>query len=257
MDLQQFIQNTSGKAVTYDGLKINYGQCEQLVCLYWKDVYGFATPSIPYAKDLITNPTVLGSFNVIPAGQEQANDVAVFGASSSIGSPVAGHTDIVLQGQTGGGFLGWDSNWGGVTDKNQGTPGFGYPAAHQVQHSYNDVIGFLRFKAQGDDEMVTNIDAWFERWQRLGRQVRGRIMGSDEFRNAAVGRTWTEATDILSNDPEADTNTQMADLGREVTSEKWLQNIKDLNADITKLKGSSNTQAIVTDLQAVINKYSS
>ena len=150
MDLQQFIQTTSGHAVTYDNIKANYGQCEQLVCLYWKDVYGFITPPIPYAKDLWTNSVVLESFNQVPVGQEQAGDVAVFGASTQINSPVAGHTDIVLSGIANG-FNGYDSNWGGVVDKNAGTPGFGYPAAHPVQHSHVDVLGFLRFK--GDSSM--------------------------------------------------------------------------------------------------------
>lgn len=142
---QQFVNSTSGRAVTYDGLKVNYGQCEQLVCLFWQDIYNFRCPPIPYAADLITNPTVLEFFEVIPVGQEQPWDVAIFGASASINSPVAGHTDIVLV-PIEGGFIGWDSNWGNVTDQNVGTPGYGYPAAHQVQHSYMDIIGFLRYK---------------------------------------------------------------------------------------------------------------
>lgn len=146
MTPQAFVSATDGVAVTYDGLQVNYGQCVQLVCLFWKDCYGFLCPPIPYAKDLITNPVVLESFEVIPVGQEQPWDVAVFGASAAINSPVAGHTDIVLNNVGAGGYIGWDSNWGGVTDKNVGTKGYGYPAAHQVNHTYSDVIGFLRWK---------------------------------------------------------------------------------------------------------------
>lgn len=136
MTLDQFVAKYNGGAASYDGLEENYGQCEQLVCCYWKEVYGFNCPPIPAAKDLWTNPTVLNSFGQIPLGQEQAGDVAVWGASSLINSPEFGHTDIALS----PGFTGFDSNWGGVK-----TPE-GYPAAHQVKHNYTDVLGFLRFK---------------------------------------------------------------------------------------------------------------
>lgn len=151
MTLQQFVDETTGKSVTYDGLKENWGQCEQLVCLYWKQVYGFICPPIPAAKDLWINPTVLGSFGRVPIGQEVAGDVAVFGASSAINSPIYGHTDIVL----GKGFQGFDSNWGNVNDTNPKSPTYGYPVAHKVQHSYIDVLGFLRWKG-GDMAYVTD-----------------------------------------------------------------------------------------------------
>lgn len=152
MTPQLFVQENTGKAVTYDGIRGNYGQCEQLVCLFWKYVYGFLCPPIASAKDLITNPFILANFSVEPVGREQSWDVAVFGASAAIDSPTDGHTDIVLNPQPNG-FLGFDSNWGGVTDHNTGTPGYGYPAAHQVTHSHDDVLGFLRWK--GGDMPIT------------------------------------------------------------------------------------------------------
>lgn len=145
MTLDQFVANNDGKAVSYDGVKDNIGQCEQLVCCYWRDVYAFLCPPIPAAKDLWTNPTVLASFTQIPVGQEQAGDVAVFGASNAINSPLYGHTDIVLL----PGYTGFDSNWGGVMAPS------GYPAAHKVKHSYVDVLGFLRFKSNNGVTMPT------------------------------------------------------------------------------------------------------
>lgn len=144
MNLSQFISTYNGHAVTYDNIDDNLGQCEQLVCFYWEKVYGFKCPMIPAAKDLWTNPVVLANFDRIPVGQEQAGDVGVFGASSAINSPEFGHTDIVVN-KTASGYTGFDSNWGGVTDKHPGR-GYGYPAAHEVQHSYTDVLGFLRKK---------------------------------------------------------------------------------------------------------------
>lgn len=144
LTVDQFVAQMTGQAASYDGLPVNYGQCEQLVCAFWKEVYGFICPMIPYAKDLYNNPTILQHFSRIPAGQEQKGDVAVFGASSAINSPVAGHTDIVLAKESNG-FLGFDSNWGGVKVAT-GKPHAGYPAAHQVVHSHVDVVGFLRHK---------------------------------------------------------------------------------------------------------------
>lgn len=144
MNIDTFVTQNTGQAVSYDGVADNIGQCEQLVCCYWRDVFGFLCPPIPAAKDLWTNGTVLGSFDQIPVGQEQKGDVAVFGASTSINSPEFGHTDIVLA----PGFLGFDSNWGGVKAPN------GYPAAHNVQHNYGDVLGFLRFKSNNGDSMT-------------------------------------------------------------------------------------------------------
>lgn len=136
MTLADFVTTNTGVAVSYDGLLVNKGQCEQLVCLYWEQCLGFKCPSIPLAKDLWTNSTILASFDQIPTGQEEVGDAAVWGASSLINSPVAGHTGIVL----GSGFTSFDSNWGQEYDAN------GYPIAHEVTHDYQDVLGFLRLK---------------------------------------------------------------------------------------------------------------
>lgn len=200
MTPQQFVQNTDGKAVTYDGLKENYGQCEQLVCLFWKDVYGFNCPPIPYAKDLITNPTILENFTVIPVGQEQAWDVAVFGASNSINSPEAGHTDIVLSAQ-GNGFTGWDSNWGGVTDQNATSVGFGYPAAHQVTHTYNDVIGFLRYK-EANMPSLADLDTVKRGFLGFWMPDQVAAAGGDSFIQGFVGTETNSFVEALANSPQ-------------------------------------------------------
>lgn len=200
ISFNQFMTNTNGKAVTYDNVSANYGQCEQLVCLYWEQVYGFKCPLIPYAKDLINNPTVLASFNVVAVGQEQVGDVAVFGASTTINSPVAGHTDIVL-GPISGGFTGWDSNWGGVTDQNQGTSGYGYPAAHQVTHNYGDVIGFLRFKGGNVDNLTeAEYDGLARRVLTLGMFMT--VEGSAPDRQPTTQEV-TDAINGLKSDPIA------------------------------------------------------
>ena len=157
MDLATFISTYRGQAVSYDGIAANSGQCEQLIQLYWKECLGFDSPGIAAAVELWTNTTILENFEQIAIGDEQAGDVAVFGASSVINSPVYGHTDICVTPSGGAGYLGFDSNWGGVTASN------GYPAAHEVQHTMKDVLGFLRFKEiavepfnSGDAQNITN-----------------------------------------------------------------------------------------------------
>lgn len=63
----------------------------------------------------------------------------------------------------------------------------------------------LNTYSEGED-MIQDSDNEFSRWRKLATQVRGRHQGftRDEFRNSAVGRTWLQAIEILSDDPEAD-----------------------------------------------------
>lgn len=154
--LQEYIAETQGKAISYDGLKANAGQCAQLVCEWWLEGYGFRCPLVPAAKDLWTNPTVLANFSQLTLGDAQPGDVIVWNASAAINSPVFGHTDIFI-GFTNGGFNGWDSNWGNVTNAQ------GQPIAHQVTHTSVAVFGALRWKGasmnytnEQENQMVLN-----------------------------------------------------------------------------------------------------
>lgn len=151
--LSQFITDYTGEAASYDGLAENQGQCEQLVCVYWQKVFGYNAPIVPLAVELWTNPVILESFEQIPVGQEQSGDVAVFGASSSINSPTAGHTDIVVGSVTSSGYQGFDSNWQPLN-----LNAAGYPTAHLTSHTNNDVLGFLRYKgAEMNSGQVQNL----------------------------------------------------------------------------------------------------
>lgn len=56
------------------------------------------------------------------------------------------------------------------------------------------------------EEMIGDTDNEYSRWDKVATQIRGRHRGftRDEFRSAAVGRTWLQANEILSDDPESD-----------------------------------------------------
>jgi hypothetical protein len=145
MTLAQFIQTYQGKAIDFDGIPSDTGQCVQLVAEYCKQVLNAPVLYAPYAVDWWTefsNSVLQSHFDKIarPA-LPKVGDIAVYGASNLINSPLAGHIDIVVANVTSSGYTGFDSNWGGVRASN------GYPAAHDVQHTYTDVFGFLRLKS--------------------------------------------------------------------------------------------------------------
>lgn len=101
----------------------------------------------------------------------------------------------------------------------------------------------------GGEEMVENTMEYWSRWSRWHRQITGKEAKKDTFDKRAVGRTVTEAIDIISNSADADANTAMADLGRRVVKENWYQNILDLRKDVANLKqGGSVDKAKLDNL---------
>lgn len=151
MILSDFVTEYTGQAVDVDGVKQDTGQCLQLVSLYQQKVQAttvFFTPGAADYWNKFAGSVLEQYYDKIPVGQPvQAGDIVVFGASSVINSPDFGHIDICLQ-PTSGGYTGFDSNWGGVKDTNPNSPTYGYPVAHQVAHSFTDVLGYLRLKGE-------------------------------------------------------------------------------------------------------------
>lgn len=153
MDLETFIQTYTGYAVSVDGITENYGQCLQLVALFQHKVQQTPVFFTPAASDYWTK--FVGSpledhYDRVTDGYPIRGDIVVF--SSGIGAP-QGHIDVCTVAGTPGGFTGFDSNWGGVKDTHTGTPGYGYPAAHQVAHNSNFVYGYLRLKGETMDKV--------------------------------------------------------------------------------------------------------
>lgn len=153
MTLEQFISTYTGQAVDVDGVSADTGQCVQLVALYAQKVLGVTLPDVTGAVNFWGNSAVLAlGFQQVSAGNEQPGDITVWGASTLIDSPEFGHTDIVVS----PGFLGFDSNWGNVKAAN------GYPAAHEVQHTYTDVLGFLRYNGGNMSPTSNQVAAFYQ-----------------------------------------------------------------------------------------------
>lgn len=86
-----------------------------------------------------------------------------------------------------------------------------------------------------EDDMITDTENEYGRWRKAFYQIRGRDGSRQEFRNAAVGRTWLSALEILSDDPEADFATNNQEVGKQAIADKWQQQIYDLQARTAEL----------------------
>lgn len=89
-----------------------------------------------------------------------------------------------------------------------------------------------------NEDMIKDTDNEYGRWLKLAQQVRHRPQGfgRDEFRNAAVGKTWLQAIEILSDAPEADDNYKFARIGEMAFNDKWDQQIYGLRDELNKLR---------------------
>lgn len=86
-----------------------------------------------------------------------------------------------------------------------------------------------------EDEMVQDTDNEYGRWRKAFYQIRGRDANRQEFKNAAVGRTWLNALEILSDDPEADSSTNNQEVGKVAIQDNWQGQIYDLQARTAEL----------------------
>lgn len=242
MTLDDFVTTYTGQAVSYDGVQADFGQCLQLVCLYWQQVYGYNCPDMAGAVDLWTNADVLANFDQIPVGQEQSGDVAVWGASSLINSPEYGHTAIVITPNGSTGFTSFDSNWGGVTASN------GYPAAHQVQHDMTDVLGFLR-KGEGMNPTPAQAGATYAAFATESDGITPGDISQTDL-NTAIQTPWAEwipnfyaGVQTLRND------IQLLTQERDQTLYPFVNAV----CDALGLPDQADTAAVVTAIKALQN----
>lgn len=83
-----------------------------------------------------------------------------------------------------------------------------------------------------DMELIRDTDNEYGRWSKLFHQVRGRSGSRDEFRQSAVGRTWLNAIEILSDDPEADRAQDAQNVGQVAIRDNWQGQIESLQAKL-------------------------
>lgn len=153
MTLDTWIPTVEGKTLDFDGLAQDAGQCVQLVSFYLKDVLGapvFYTNAIDWWLKFDGSPLV-PNFDKAN-GPPKKGDLVIFGAG--VGS-VFGHIDICIQDGNPGGFLGFDSNWGGNK------------TAHKVQHNLQYILGNLRPKG-GDMPTEAEVRSVFKAYNAVG-----------------------------------------------------------------------------------------
>jgi hypothetical protein len=154
-----------------------------------------------------------------------------------------GHISIYLY-ATAGGFVSFDQNWPLGS------------APKKVIHTWANVLGFIRPITQEDEPMIADVDNEFGRWNKLAYQIRGRSMSREEFRQAAVGRTWLQAMEILSDSAESDAATNAQNVGQVAIRDQWDQQIYGLQAQVGQLKTQANelakrpTQEALSQLQS-------
>jgi hypothetical protein len=124
-----------------------------------------------------------------------------------------------------------------------------------------DVEGTAVIRQQpldGDTIVITDADNEYARWEKLGYQVRGRHLKREEFRTSAVGRTWLNAVEILSDSEEADAATHAQEVGQTAVNDDWqgqIYGLQDqLKAEQSKSVGLVNSVSDLTSKLGDANK---
>jgi hypothetical protein len=226
----KFVTQWTNHRVTTDGNfpRGNPAQCWDLVDRFGKDVVGCPILStrpggnggaVDCYRLFITPLPRYYTRHAINTITPRKGDVVVW---SELIASSEGHIAIYLY-PTPSGFVSFDQNW---------VEGSG---PTKVTHNWSHVLGFLRPITQEGEAMIADTDNEYSRWSKLFFQVRGRGGTRDEFRSAAVGKTWLNAIEILSDSPEADAAEHAQEVGQVAVRDKWDQQIFGLEAQIGQL----------------------
>lgn len=101
----------------------------------------------------------------------------------------------------------------------------------------------------GDEDMIQDGDNYFNRWNKLHKQVRGRYSDRAMFKDF-IGKTWLNCIEIFSDSDEADINVADADCGRTARVENWQGQMQELKTQVSSL----STRPTRAELDAVAAK---
>lgn len=99
------------------------------------------------------------------------------------------------------------------------------------------------YTEQGSDEpMISNVDNEFARWSKLYIQIRNTEVPPtrQQFIDAAVGRSWLTAMEILSDNPSADEAIENRKVGRQARADNWPGQIYGLQDALAKAQAAFN-----------------
>lgn len=244
--LQDFINKWQGRNLDTDGFPAGQPyQCVD-VAKAWNKELGYP-PVYGNGRDYINNSgTSYTRINYTPGAFPIEGDIVSWGAMPG---NEFGHVAVAVSGNAGG-FTSFDQNWGKTA-----------AVCQKINHNYNYVLGWIRpknYQSGGDEPMVNDADNEYGRWNKLFVQIRGRNATRDEFRAAAVGRSWLSAMEILSDNPEADRNIESANVGRTAQSQDWAGQIATLRTQVgtitTQLNGAND---MIKRLQSTLDAQNS
>jgi hypothetical protein len=215
MIFDDFIVKWNTKGIDFDGV---YGeQCMDLMHQYVVEVCGLTDGRIlaaPAAKDVYINfPTILGNehFDRIentPTGVPQKGDIMFWG--TAIGQ--YGHVAIFESGDANT-FKSFDQNWNA------------HKYCETVTHSYNGVLGWLRFKsAAGGPNMYKGYDLSNAESMKVAVDILVRVQSGDLVNKTDLDKQ-KQLTDNL-NQQINDRNNDIVQLNAQITT---------LNAQVEEL----------------------
>lgn len=224
MNYPEFEQSWLGKRTDVDGVYAY--QCVDLVKQYFIDVIGIPNGNYGDAIDYwrYTSPVILNKFYKVHSTDVLQGDVVVINPTATNEN---GHIGVATGATTATQVEILEQNG----SKGDGS-GTGYDAIRKRYIARNTISGLLRPKEIEEMELIKDTDNEYGRWNKLFAQVRGREGSRTEFRASAVGRTWLNAIEILSDDEEADRAQNAQNIGQMAIRDKWEQQIYNLQSQL-------------------------
>lgn len=109
-----------------------------------------------------------------------------------------------------------------------------------------------KYQQQGGDMPIPDADNYFNRYNKLMFQVRGRNLSREEFRKNIAGLSDLQAIERISDNPEADnaTNAQQWALANRTAVEKQIADLK------TALANEKNKppQTVIKEVEKIVEK---
>ncbi len=179
MNLDDFVRKYDGKFLEVAGSANAKNQCVDLANGYLREVLGLKIIEWTNAKDfpLRVNPAEFDYIKNTPLGVPKKGDLVVWGGRW-------GHIAIFLSG---------DVNWFTSFDENWPTGS----VCHKVDHSYTNVIGWLRPRKEEpmeDSPIDKNLQTDANNWRELMKKLMVTGLSVDE-----VVKTYKKVTDLQTD----------------------------------------------------------
>lgn len=240
------------------------GQCVSLVKWFLQEMTSVPAPQAArgHAMDYGNNLVAQGHAVEVGASQRLPGDIVVWQRDGG----GYGHIGILL---TGDRIFEQNVNVGGSATMRvpQGDGTYATVYASRIDGLYDNWrIGSPRFyrvntyvgNVKKEEDMIPDTDNYYFRYgQKTASQIRGRQLSRAEFRQHIVGRTGTNALEILSDDPEADKVQRWQEVGKLAVTDNWQQQIYDLQKQLTGTVSKADLEAARATINDMTAKLAS